>query len=450
MKKAKPIKKIRCGIYTRTSTDEGLDQEFNSLDAQREACEAYIISQKREGWIIAPNSYEDGGFSGGTLNRPALQRVLEDIARGNIDCVVVYKIDRLSRSLMDFTKLVEIFDQHGVTFVSITQSFSTTTSMGRLTLNVLLSFAQYERETITERIRDKVAASRRKGIWMGGFPPLGYDIKDRRLIVNPEEADLIRHIFQRFTETGSATFLTQELKEAGYRTKSWTSISTNTFRPGRFFDKGALYRILNNRVYLGDAVHKGNAYPGEHKDIVARDVWDKVHKILAKNSRQRGNRTRAQTPAPLKGIVRCRHCNRAMTTNHTRKKGTLYRYYVCVNATKNSYRDCPIGGISAGEVENIVFKHIYDLIRSPEIVARTWKMANGADEQITEREVVEALHSLNPIWNELFPIEQNRLVQLLVETVDVRTNNIEIHLRIDGLQSLAEELTQTKIKGKAT
>ena len=448
MKKTSPIKKIRCGIYTRTSSDEGLDQEFNSLDAQREACESYIASQKREGWILAPDHYEDGGFSGGTLKRPALQRLLGDIEAGAIDCVVVYKIDRLSRALVDFTKLVEAFDQHGVTFVSITQSFSTTTSMGRLTLNILLSFAQFERETITERIRDKVAASRRKGIWMGGFPPLGYDIRDRRLIVNQEEADLIRHIFQRFMEMGSGTLLVQELNEAGYRTKSWTSKSTNTFHPGRPFDKGVLYRLLNNRVYLGEAVHKGNAYPGEHDAIVEKGVWDKVHKVLAKNGRRRGNRTRAQTPAPLKGMIRCRHCNRAMTTSHTRKKGALYRYYVCVNAAKNSYGDCPIGSISAGEVESIVFKHIQGLIRSPEMVARTWKVANGGDEKITEREVVDALHNLEPVWNELFPVEQNRLLQLLVKTVEVKTNNIEIHLRIDGLKSLAEELAQTDAQGE--
>ena len=441
MEKIDPIKMIRCAVYTRKSTEEGLDQEFNSLDAQREACEAYITSQKREGWSLVSNRYDDGGFSGGTLERPALKRLLTDIQDGLIDCVVVYKIDRLSRALIDFTRLVEIFDQQGTTFVSITQSFNTTNSMGRLTLNILLSFAQFERETITERIRDKVAASRKKGMWMGGFPPLGYDIQNRKLIVNPKEADLIRHVLQRFTEIGSGTLLCQELNEDGYRTKSWTSISTNRFHAGRPFDKGTIYRLLNNRVYLGEAVHKGNAYPGEHDAIIDQELWDKVQKILAKNSHQRGNYTRSKTPSPLRGVIRCWHCNRAMTTSHTRKKGVLYRYYVCMYAAKNSYGDCPIGSVSAGDVESIAFKQIQDLILSPEMVVRTWKKANGVDEHVSEREVVDALHSLNPVWNELFPTEQNRLVQLLIKTVNVNTDGIEIHLRVDGLNNLVKELT---------
>ena len=449
MKKTPIIKKTRCAIYTRTSTEEGLSQEFNSLDAQREACESYISSQKREGWILAPNRYDDGGFSGGTLKRPALQKLLADIEMGNIDCVIVYKIDRLSRSLIDFTKMVETFDKHSVTFVSITQSFSTTNSMGRLTLNILLSFAQFERENSAERVRDKVAASRKKGIWMGGFPPLGYDIQNRRLIVNPKEADLIRHIFQRFTETGSGTVLVRELNEAGYQTKTWTSQSTNTFHPGRAFDKGVLYRLINNRVYLGDAVHKGDVYPGEHDAIIDRGVWDKVHKILAKHGRRRGNRTRAQTPSSLKGIIQCQHCNRSMTTSHTRKKGVLYRYYVCMNASKNSYKDCPIGTISAGEVETIVFDNIKALIRSPEMVAKIWKEANSTDEKLSEQEIIDAMHSLGPIWNELFPVEQSRLIQLLVKKVDVSMNDMEIHLRVNGLKSLADELGQNSEKGVA-
>ena len=237
--------RLRCAVYTRKSSEEGLDMEFNSLDAQREACEAYVASQKAEGWLLVPDHYDDGGFSGGTLERPALQRLIADIEAGRVDVVVVYKIDRLSRSLMDFAKLVEVFDRNNVTFVSVTQSFNTTTSMGRLTLNILLSFAQFEREVIGERIRDKFAASRRKGMWMGGWAPLGYDIKDRKLLVNEAEATTVRAVFQRFIRCGSMTKLVAALRSEGMTTKG-----------GKPVDKGYVYRILNNRVYRGEAVDR--------------------------------------------------------------------------------------------------------------------------------------------------------------------------------------------------
>ena len=244
-------KRQRCAIYTRKSSEEGLDMEFNSLDAQREACEAYVASQKAEGWAAIRERYDDGGFSGGTLDRPGLKQLVADVEAGLIDVIVVYKIDRLSRSLMDFAKLVEIFDRNNVTFVTVTQSFNTTTSMGRLTLNILLSFAQFEREVIGERIRDKFAASRKKGMWMGGFVPLGYDVKDRKLVINEAEAATVRMIFERFVAIGSATTLAKALVAEGVRNKR-----------GKPIDKGFLYKLLNNRVYLGEAVHKGTAYRG--------------------------------------------------------------------------------------------------------------------------------------------------------------------------------------------
>jgi site-specific DNA recombinase len=432
--------KVRCAIYTRVSTDEGLDQEFNSLDAQREASEAYIASQKQEGWITVPDHYDDGGFSGGTLDRPALKRLIEDIKSDRIQVVVVYKIDRLSRSLIDFTKLVDIFDQHGVTFVSVTQSFNTTTSMGRLTLNILLSFAQFERETITERIRDKVAASKRKGLWMGGFPSLGYDIENRRLIVNQEEAELIRHIYKRFTQVGSGTLLVKELNDAGYRTKSWTSKSTNTFHAGKLFDKGSLYRILNNRVYIGEVHHKGKHFPGEHKAIIDGRLWDDVHSILSKQSRKRGNQTRCQSPAPLKSLIQCSHCNRAMTTTHTRKKGKLYRYYLCMQSSKNSYADCPVGTISANEIEELVRHQLQGVIQNPELVAKTIQAVNQNDPPIPEKNIIDSLKMLEPIWNELFPGEQARLTKLLIAKVDVDLKGVNVHFRVEGLNSLIKEL----------
>src|SRR4051812_27704678 len=260
------VRKLRCAVYTRKSNEEGLEQEFNSLDAQREACEAYIASQKPEGWLLVPDRYDDGGISGATLERPALKRLLADIEAQRVDVVVVYKIDRLSRALMDFSKLVEVFDRNNVTFVSVTQSFNTTTSMGRLTLNILLSFAQFEREVIGERIRDKFAASRKKGMWMGGFVPLGYDVKDRKLIINQPEADTVRMIFKRFAQLGSATALAIALRHEGVKGKQ-----------GKLVDKGYIYKVLKNRVYVGDAIHKGAAYPGEHQAIINRPLWEKVH-----------------------------------------------------------------------------------------------------------------------------------------------------------------------------
>ena len=291
----------------------------------RRACAAYIDSQRHEGWLGLDDRYDDGGYSGGTLERPALQRLIRDIEAGRVDTVICYKIDRLSRSLTDFAKLVDVFERNRVTFVSVTQSFCTTTSMGRLTLNILLSFAQFERELAGERIRDKFAASRRKGIFMGGHPPLGYDVRDRKLVMNPAEAALVRLIFRRFLDLGSALLLIRELNAQGHRTKSWITRS-GTFREGRPFEKGTLYKILRNRVYLGEAVHKGKSYPGEHEPIVDRATWERVHEVLASNARRRGNEARARTPAPLKGLLRCTHCSAAMTPSQTRRRGRLYRY----------------------------------------------------------------------------------------------------------------------------
>ncbi|MBM3604876.1 MAG: recombinase family protein, partial [Alphaproteobacteria bacterium] len=327
------VRKLRCAVYTRKSSEEGLEQEFNSLHAQREACEAYIASQRSEGWVLVRDQYDDGGISGGTLERPALQRLLADIEDGLVDVVIVYKIDRLSRSLMDFSKLVEVFDRNGVTFVSVTQSFNTTTSMGRLTLNILLSFAQFEREVTAERIRDKFRASRMKGMWMGGNPPLGYEVRDRKLIINEEDAGHVRWIFARFLEIGSATELAREVALRGVRTSR-----------GNRIDKKAIYRMLSNRVYIGEAVHKGESYPGEHAAIIDRDVWDKVHAILTESPRTRAARTRAQTPALLKGLI-FGPDGAAFSPSHTRKAGRLYRYYVSQTVLKQGAGACPVGRV---------------------------------------------------------------------------------------------------------
>jgi DNA invertase Pin-like site-specific DNA recombinase len=402
--------------------------EFNSLDAQREACEAYIASQKPEGWLLYPESYDDGGFSGGTLDRPALKRLLADIEDGRIDVVVVYKIDRLSRSLMDFAKLVEVFDRGGVTFVSVTQSFNTTTSMGRLTLNILLSFAQFEREVIGERIRDKIAASRKRGMWMGGFVPLGYEVRDRKLVINDAEAATVRMIFERFVEVGSATALARTLAAEGVRT-----------RRGRLVDKGFLYKLINNRVYIGDAVHKGTAYPGEHEAIITRALWDKVHGILRESPRVRAGRTRAATPALLKGLI-FGPTGCAMTPTHTRRGDKLYRYYVSQSVLKRGADACPVGRVPAAEIEGAVVDQLRGLLGTPEVIVGTWRSARPEIDGLSEAEVREALEGLDPLWDELFPAEQARIVQLLVERVEVGQGGVDIHLRVDGLAHLVHEL----------
>ena len=433
---SKTTRKLRCAIYTRKSTEEGLEMEFNSLDAQREACEAYITSQKSEGWVELADRYEDGGFSGGTLERPALKRLLADIEDGHVDVVVVYKIDRLSRSLMDFAKLVEVFDRRNVTFVSVTQSFNTTTSMGRLTLNVLLSFAQFEREVIGERIRDKFAASRKKGMWMGGFVPLGYRVENRKLVINEPEAATVRMIFERFVEVGSATALARALAAEGVTT-----------RRGRPVDKGFLYKLLNNRVYVGEAVHKGTAYPGEHDAIVGRVLWDRVHGILCESPRVRAGRTRASTPALLKGLI-FGPTGCAMTPTHTRRGEKLYRYYVSQSVLKRGPEACPVGRVSAAEIEAAVVSQLRGLLRAPEIVVGTWRAARAEIDGLAESEVREALERLDPLWDELFPAEQARIVQLLVERVDVAPDGIDIRLRVDGLATLVRDLAGAGIDSR--
>jgi site-specific DNA recombinase len=422
------VRKLRCAVYSRKSSEEGLEQEFNSLHAQREACEAYIASQRSEGWVLVRDQYDDGGISGGTLERPALTRLLSDIEDGLVDVVVVYKIDRLSRSLMDFSKLVEVFDRNEVTFVSVTQSFNTTTSMGRLTLNILLSFAQFEREVTAERIRDKFRASRMKGMWMGGSPPLGYEVRDRKLIVDPVGAEQVRWIFARFLDIGSGTELAREADQRGLTT-----------RRGHPIDKKFIYRMLNNRAYLGEAVHKGNSYPGEHDAIVDRQMWERVHAILQESPRKRAARTRADTPALLKGLL-FGPDGAAFSPTHTRKGGKLYRYYVSQTVLKHGAGSCPVGRVPAGEIEAAVIDQLRAVFRQPEIVAGTWKAARARVDDITEADTRAALLQIDPLWDELFPAEQSRIVTLLVERVDIGIEGLSVRLRTDGLGKLAREM----------
>jgi DNA invertase Pin-like site-specific DNA recombinase len=424
------VQKRRCAVYTRKSTDEGLEKEFNTLDAQRESCEAYIASQRAEGWVLVPHRYDDGGFSGGSLERPALQRLLRDIESDQVDVIVVYKIDRLSRSLMDFAKLVEVMDAHGVTFVSVKQSFNTTTSMGRLTLNILLSFAQFEREVIGERIRDKVAASKARGMWMGGKVPLGYDVANRKLVVNDVEAKSVRQVFEFFAETASGTETVQRLQAQRVTSKS-----------GRLLNKGDVYKILNLRTYVGEVEHKGRIYPGEHQAIVPRALWNKVHALLQTSPRARAVQNRRHQTALLKGLIFGLD-GRALSPTHSRKKGRMYRYYVAQRVLKEE----PTGGddilrrISAAQIEGAVIGQVRALLRQPEIVAGGWLAARQEAPDLSEEDAREALARLDPLWEELFPAEQQRIIHALVDRVVVGPTGADIRLRVEGLGSLARDL----------
>jgi len=422
-------KKLRCAVYTRKSTEEGLDREFNTLDAQRDACMAYVASQRAEGWLLVPDHYDDGGFSGATLERPALRRLLADIERGLVDVIVVYKIDRLSRSLMDFSKLVEVMEAHGVTFVSVTQSFNTTTSMGRLTLNILLSFAQFEREVIGERIRDKFAASRARGMWMGGKVPLGYDVCDRKLVVNEAEATVVRRVFEGFADLQSGTELAKVLQR-----------ENRTSKTGRLLNKGDVYKLLNNRTYVGEAAHKGQVYPGQHTAIISRALWDQVHAALQESPRVRANKNRNQTPALLKGLI-FGVDGRALSPTHTRRRGRLYHYYVSQSVLKGVDTGSDlVRRVSAAEIESLVVDQVRGLLRQPEIVVGTWLAARAEAPDLSEAEVRDALHELEPLWDELFPAERARIVRLLVERVDVGPNGADIRLRVEGLAGLVRDL----------
>ncbi len=351
---AVPTPTLRCAIYTRKSSEEGLGQEFNSLDAQREYAEAYILSQRAEGWTVLPQHYDDGGFTGAHLQRPALQQLLADIQAGEIDCVVIYKVDRLSRSLFDFARLMHLFEKHGVSFVSVTQQLNSNTPMGRLTLNVLLSFAQFEREVISERTRDKKSAARRKGKWMGGYPVLGYDPEGSGgvLQVNAGEAQRVREIFTMFLRQGSLGATLEEIQTREWGTKSWTTRKGRA-HAGRPFDRPALERLLSNVVYRGEVQHQGKVYPGEQPAIVDPQTWQQAQELLCSGKRSTpavGN----SAGALLKDLLECGCCGGRMVPGYTTKGGRRYPYYVCLKAQQKGAQSCPGQMIAAGRIEAVV------------------------------------------------------------------------------------------------
>ena len=374
MEPGKP-KTLRCAVYTRKSSEEGLEQDFNSLHAQREACESFIRSQQGEGWTLVKSRYDDGGFSGGTMERPALQRLLADIGRKLVDTIVVYKVDRLTRSLSDFAKMVEVFDAHGASFVAVTQQFNTTTSMGRLTLNVLLSFAQFEREVTGERIRDKIAASKRKGMWVGGLAPLGYEVCDGKLVIEASEAKTVRQIFKRYCDLGSVRLLKSELDKNGTRSK--VRVAKNGKRSGGdSFSRGALYTLLRNPVYVGEVRHKGTRYPGLQQPIIERAVWDKTDELLrAQAARARGTATRSMR-SPLIGKI-FDESGRVLTPSHAIKGKRRYRYYVSRNLLSSTAKQAGRGWrIPAAEIERIVTAAVLMILEDHAGIANHLKSPN--------------------------------------------------------------------------
>ena len=402
--KALPSAPVRCAIYTRKSTEEGLDQDFNSLDAQREAAEAYIHSQAHAGWICSAQRYDDGGYTGSNLDRPALQRLLADIQTGQIDCVVTQRVDRLSRSLLDFAKLMEAFEQHHVGFVSVTQHFNSATSMGRLVLNVLLSFAQFERELIAERTRDKMAAARRKGKWAGGVPILGYDIDTRtkKLVVNEEEAARVRVIFDLYLEYRSLLPVVEDLTWRGWCTKQ-TQTRHGQVRGGRPFTKNSLYRLLTNVTYIGQVRYRNEVHPGEQPAVVEQAVWQEVQALLIANGQARAETVRTRSRALLQGLLHCKPCGCAMTPASVTRGQRRYRYYTCSAAQRHGWHTCPSKSVPALALERYVLEQI-------------------------------APHAWHIAWPSLAPAEQAQRLRQLVTRIDYDGANgqVAITLRPDA------------------
>jgi DNA invertase Pin-like site-specific DNA recombinase len=410
---------VRCAIYTRKSSEEGLEQSFNSLDAQREACQSYILSQKHEGWAVLGNRYDDGGVSGGTMERPGLKQLLNDILAGKVDTVVVYKVDRLTRSLTDFAKIIEIFDSHTTSFVSVTQHFNTTSSMGRLTLNVLLSFAQFEREITGERIRDKIAASKKKGMWMGGMVPLGYDCVDRRLIVNPAEADTVRQIFRQYLRLGCVSKLKHFLERKQIRSKIRTSNAGHTCG-GAAYSRGALYHLLNNRIYIGETVHRKESYAGQHEPIVSRDLWSRVAS-LRKNNQAHRNGKSYSTPSLLSGKLFDINGVR-FTPTHSVKNGKRYRYYTSQTVVRNAGTKPAITRFPAQELEQFVISQIRHLLRD------TGKCTAGMKDRPSKDVAAERAKELAKEWPTLEMSKQQEFVGNILRRVTIGRTEVWIEI----------------------
>ncbi len=414
---------IRCAIYTRKSSEEGLEQSFNSLDAQREACDAFVASQKHEGWRILPARYDDGGYSGATLDRPAIQALLQDIEANKVDTIVVYKVDRLTRSLADFAKIVEALDARGVSFVSVTQQFNTTTSMGRLTLNILLSFAQFEREVTGERIRDKIAASKRKGMWMGGTIPVGYDLKERKLIVNPKEAKQVVRLFHLYLDLGCVSKLKARLDQEGVKSKVRISAGGNR-SGGTSYSRGALYDILQNRLYLGEIPHRGVNHAGEHAAIVPRGLWNRVQAQLKSDNQGRRNGLNANSPSLLVGLLQDAK-GRRFTPSHTSKNGRRYRYYVCQGPSDAESTNKP-ARLPAHNVEMQIRTRLQSLLQSGKVLMD--ELSRPEDPSLHTQQILDAAAKQCQRLSSGTPSLVHDFVRTVVRRVVVHADRMDVEV----------------------
>jgi len=496
-------KTMRCAIYTRKSHEDGLEQEFNSLDAQREAGENYIASQKGNGWRALPDRYDDGGFSGGNMERPALKRLLNDVEAGKIDIILVYKLDRLSRSLLDFMKLAEMLEQHNVSFVSVTQDINTSTSAGRMMLNILMTFAQYEREVIAERIRDKIAGAKRRGKHCGGCPVLGYDVNSemKKLVVNKREAELVRKIYTRYCQVGSARQVAQEMNEQGHRNKTWKT-SKGKLHEGTLFKPDIIYRILKNPLYVGRVPHYDKVYPGEQPAIVDEKTWNEAQKLLSENL-VAGTGKKARAVSPFRGLLECGYCHGSFGLTYTQNHGRSYSYYLCEKDAKRAVGECPVRRIPSHDLEMLIMKALGEVFKTPTLLSKVYfavKWINheaiarlqaeqaellasqeqlrgklmtaaklGAEESvalirqlrteinevnqslavvnqelkklnITHEDVMAAFSSIEQLWEELFPAERYHLLRLLIEKVIITSDGLRIQFKGGGIEQVAGEL----------
>jgi site-specific DNA recombinase len=428
---------IRCAIYTRKSTEEGLEQDFNTLDAQREAAESFIRSQKHEGWVAVEKLYDDGGFTGANMDRPALKLLLADIAMGEVNCVVVYKVDRLTRSLLDFSRIMDVLDRHGATFVAVTQQFNTTSSLGRLTLNILLSFAQFEREMVSERTRDKISAARKKGKWMGGRPVLGYDVAPggAALVVNQQEAVKVCEIYRLYLELGSPILILGEIERRGWRTKAFATKKGRIAGNGPF-NKTTLHALLTNPIYRGVVRHRGEIYPGEHERIIGDLIWDQVQKRLTRDDRRGRHYISDPCGALLKGIVHCASCDVAMTHTYAQKKGKpLYRYYVCAKAHRQGWQKCETRSVSAHTLEQAV-------------IGQLAAMADDASNPSNEVRVT--LDRAATSWRDLTDDQRQIFIRTLVRQVryDGRTGKVTVQFDNGPSRETATDETTDRIEGE--
>lgn len=423
---------IRCAVYTRKSTDEGLEKEFNTLEAQREASENFIKSQKHQGWVLIDEHYDDGGFSGGNMKRPALERLMHDVEAGKVDMIVVYKIDRLTRSLIDFAKLVEVLDRNQCSFVSVTQNFNTYDSMGRLTLNVLLSFAQFEREVITERIRDKVDASKKKGMWMGGNVPLGYDAINKKLVINEEEAPIIKLAFEKYLVLRSEVAVASWLNNNGYTTMS----KGNNGR----FTHIRVSSMLRNVIYIGKITHKDKIYDGQHEAIIAEDLFESVQKIKDKNRAGRLAPSRFIEHALLKGLIECDCCHAAMVSTKSNKHNKIYEYYTSVRAVKEGYKNCRVGNVPAGEMDNFVLNQLADIIKSPKILGGLIDEAKIQRPDISDIQIINKLSDSKDFIHRVSPTVQRQLIEFFIQKVRVNTDRIKIIYTDTAIELMDDEM----------